>query len=89
MDSSIRKVLKKCIKSFMKSNKINWGNIQNGDIKERFKIPVGWRTLHKVMKDPKYNTMHVNSQSDLLKFFNIPHTKEFGIITLSKQNEND
>jgi len=89
MDSTIRKVLKKGVKDFMRAKKINWGNIQTGNIKVAFNCPVGWRTLHKIAKDPKYKTMHVNSQSDLLDFFNIPHTKEFGIITLLKENEND
>lgn len=89
MNANVKKTLKKHIRAFMKDKGINWGNIQRENIKEVFGVPVGWRTLHKIMKDPKYKSMHASNQSKLLTFFNIPHTKEFGIVTLKTLKENE
>ena len=89
MEKEVKKLLKKHSKEFMSKNKINWGNIQDNNIKEKFGIPVSWRTLYKLIKDPKYKSMHVNTQSDLLTFFNVTHEKQFGNIILKENNENE
>tara|TARA_R100000951_G_scaffold494_2_gene2178 strand:+ start:342 stop:608 length:267 start_codon:yes stop_codon:yes gene_type:complete len=77
----VRKILREEIKQKLKEWNLNWKTIQSVDIKELYGCPIGWRTLHKIIKDDNYQTFS-SVQINLLKFFNIPYVCNYGIVQL-------
>ena len=79
----VRAVLIEKTKEKIKDWGLNWKTIQKVDIKELYKCPVGWRTLHKLVNDEKYST-YLSVQVNLLKYYNVMYSENYGIVQLLK-----
>lgn len=88
IEKDVRVALRKGIAQFMKDKKLNWDTIQipGRSIKKEFGCPRGWSTLHRVngKEGSTPNTIEA-----LLKFFGTPCTNIYGVITLTKTEENE
>jgi|TARA_R110000851_G_scaffold330254_1_gene502889 hypothetical protein len=79
----VRAVLIEKTKKKIEDWGLNWKTIQKVDIKKEYECPVGWRTLHKLVKDSEYST-YLSVQKSLLEYYNVTYSENYGIVQLLK-----
>jgi imidazoleglycerol phosphate synthase glutamine amidotransferase subunit HisH len=87
MKKEVRQILVSKSKEQLKEWGLNWKTIQKVDIKKKYKFPIGWRTLHKLVKNKDHVTPE-QIQMDLLDFYSIEYSHTPSIISISKQKPN-
>jgi len=81
----VKEALTREVKNDMDKHDVNWTTIQKISIKKDWGYPMGFGTLHKLLRNPNYNS---NKQAkNLLNHFNIPFNVNYGIITLVEEKD--
>jgi imidazoleglycerol phosphate synthase glutamine amidotransferase subunit HisH len=87
MKKEVRQILVSKSKEQLKEWGLNWKTIQKVDIKKKYKFPIGWRTLHKLVNNKDHVTPE-QIQMDLLDFYSVEYSHTPSIISISKQEPN-
>ena len=80
----VKTALGKAVLKDMEDANVNWCTIQKINIKKDWGYPMGFITLHKLIRKTNYeNNKQVRA---LLNHFKIPFNDNYGVITLVKES---
>ena len=84
MHKDVKAVLRSKISAFKLDEGLTWKIMQTFSIKEKYKFPCEWQTLHSIANK---NGAHPNTVAKVLEYFNVPHKKISLLVTLDKTEE--